>query len=464
MLGAQSFREQETWKPDATLQARVVELQSMLQSGDAPLHVDMFTCQRFLKANDGHVRKAAKQYRKFIAWRAAERIDEVLSEPPHEEAVEYELRRVSMRLLEGYDLKERPVMVAALGKVDITELKKKGVTLQMMVRRHARAMEQLVKRVEEAPNPHAGHLLMFDLAGCTLSKFFWAWTYIREVAHMGQAYYPEVLGKLCFVRGPEKVRVLLLLLWAPPHPSLFFVRGPNFHSTPCPSPHTALTQLLTSPFVQPLAQPLTQPLLPPRPFDRTPCVERPHAWSVHSTPSARGLPPPVHLPTALCSRRRSSLSAPCLVSLSQAVWAVDKVKLILNPSTREKVCEGHAMTAPMTTPPQRRPRPPTPPPSPLLLRLHGRPRSRHLARDIACCAPEPSPPAALTTALRRAEHMQVELSAGNVLPLLRAHLPLTTALPDGESLGLPLLILPWPPSPPHPPLASLSSSSSLEQT
>ena len=62
-------------------------------------------------------------------------------------------------------------------------------------------MEQLVQRVEQAPNPHAGHLLVFDLSGTTLSKFFWAWTYIREGAHMGQAYYPEVLGKLCFVRA-----------------------------------------------------------------------------------------------------------------------------------------------------------------------------------------------------------------------------------------------------------------------
>ena len=57
---------------------------------------------------------------------------------------------------------------------------------------------------------------MFDLSGCTLSKFFRGWSYIREVAHMGQAYYPEVLGKLCFVKAPstavwavDKVKLVL---------------------------------------------------------------------------------------------------------------------------------------------------------------------------------------------------------------------------------------------------------------
>ena len=166
--------------------------------------IDNLTCLRFLRANDRHVKRAARQYRTFLAWRARERIDEVRTEPLHPPAIEEELQRVSMRLIDGYDLQGRPVMAAALGKIDIHELKKQGITVPMMTRRHARAMEELVERITSAPDPRAGHLLIFDLAGCTLSKFFWAWPYIREVAHMGQAYYPELLGKLCFVKGPER--------------------------------------------------------------------------------------------------------------------------------------------------------------------------------------------------------------------------------------------------------------------
>lgn len=129
---------------------------------------------------------------------------QVLTEPAYDETTEIELRRVSMRLLDGYDLNARPVMVAALGNVDIPALKKKGVTVAMMVRRHARAMEELLLRLQAAPNPQAGHLLIMDLAGCTVLKFWRALPYIREVAHMGAVYYPEVLAKLCFVRGPDR--------------------------------------------------------------------------------------------------------------------------------------------------------------------------------------------------------------------------------------------------------------------
>ena len=184
----------------------------------APLQVSLLVCQRFVRANDGKVGKAVKQYRGFLAWREAERIDEVLDEPLYEPEVEIELSRMSMRLIEvGNDLQDRPVMMAHLGNVDLQAAKKShGITVGMMVRRHAKALEQLVRRIEESKTPLAGHLLIFNLANCTLSKFWHAWGYIREVAHMGQAYYPELLGKLCFVNGPvkafwaiEKVKLLL---------------------------------------------------------------------------------------------------------------------------------------------------------------------------------------------------------------------------------------------------------------
>jgi hypothetical protein len=61
-------------------------------------------------------------------------------------------------------------------------LKKHGVTLPMLVRRHAKAMELLVQHVREAPDPLAGSLLIFDLSGCSASKFLGMWGYIREIA------------------------------------------------------------------------------------------------------------------------------------------------------------------------------------------------------------------------------------------------------------------------------------------
>ena len=49
-----------------------------------------------------------------------------------------------------------------------------------------------------------------------VSQFFWASAYIREMSFIGQAYYPEVLGQMSFLRGPafavwamDKVKLLL---------------------------------------------------------------------------------------------------------------------------------------------------------------------------------------------------------------------------------------------------------------
>ena len=133
--------------------AAVHELRELL----LPVTADELTCIRFLRANDGHVKKAAKQYTAFLAWREREGIDGILDEPSQQPEIEHELSRCSMRLLDGLDLKGRPVMAAALGNIDMHELKKTGISLEVLARRHARAMEQLVQRVAAAADPHAGH-------------------------------------------------------------------------------------------------------------------------------------------------------------------------------------------------------------------------------------------------------------------------------------------------------------------
>jgi hypothetical protein len=97
-----------------------------------------FDCKRFLKANGQHVGKAAKQYRAFHEWRERERIQDALTEPPHSAEIEFELDRTSVRMLDGTDLMDRPVLVGNLGYVDLPALEKKGVSVAMMIRRHSK--------------------------------------------------------------------------------------------------------------------------------------------------------------------------------------------------------------------------------------------------------------------------------------------------------------------------------------
>jgi hypothetical protein len=201
-----------------------------------------FECKRFLKSNGQHLGKAAKQYRIFQEWRERERILDTLTEPPYCAEIEAELDRIALRMLDGTDLMGRPVLVGNLGNVDVLAHEKKGVSVAMMVRRHAKKvravahagrtataptsvvgsmrarvqMEEMLLRLDDVSDPQAGCLIIFDLGECTASRFFRAWAYIREVAHIGQAYYPEVLGQMAFLRGPkaavyaiDKVKLLL---------------------------------------------------------------------------------------------------------------------------------------------------------------------------------------------------------------------------------------------------------------
>ena len=167
------------------------------------LEISDLECQRFLRANAGRVPRAAKQYRATAAWREREGIDGVMAEPPFAPEVEAELARGSMQLLDDYGSAERPVAFALLDRVDLRALKRLGITTAMLLRRHAKLMEQLVARLEAAANPLAGHVLIVDVSGCSAGKLVCVWPYLRKLAHMSQAYYPEVLGTLCVVNGHQ---------------------------------------------------------------------------------------------------------------------------------------------------------------------------------------------------------------------------------------------------------------------
>ena len=106
-------------------------------------------------------------------------------------------------ILEGLDFEARPVMVISAGALDCAALKKKGITLAMLVRRHVKAMEELQAHIDASPNPYAGHLMILDIGGCTVGKFIGAWRFWREIARVGEAFYPELAGKMAVVRGPS---------------------------------------------------------------------------------------------------------------------------------------------------------------------------------------------------------------------------------------------------------------------
>lgn len=158
---------------------------------------------RYLVANKGIPERAAKQYAAALAWRASEGLDTIELDAPLPPKVAQVLERgYSPYIVDGLDLHARPVMIIPLGQLDLPGMHKRGATLQMVLRRHLGALEQLQRHVHAAPNPYAGALVMLDLGGCTVAQFLRAYPFWRAATHLGQNYYPELPSTIVIMRGP----------------------------------------------------------------------------------------------------------------------------------------------------------------------------------------------------------------------------------------------------------------------
>jgi len=159
---------------------------------------------RFLRARSMNIRKAARQYRQYLAWQTKENIDAILTEGPMAEEQEAALHECFQpRLLDGLDLLERPVFLLDVGRVDMGYMRQYGLTHADCLRRYVRELERLKNAVDASPHPERGQLVICDIGGCTLSKFTSTWRLFAGVATVGNAYYPEMMGCCCVVRGPS---------------------------------------------------------------------------------------------------------------------------------------------------------------------------------------------------------------------------------------------------------------------
>ena len=77
-----------------------------------------------------------------------------------------------------------------------------GVTMEDIIRRYVRELEQLQRAVERSARPSLGHCLLIDMNGTTVFKFLSAYRLWLEVALVGARFYPELMGTCILVRGP----------------------------------------------------------------------------------------------------------------------------------------------------------------------------------------------------------------------------------------------------------------------
>ena len=170
--------------------------------------VDDFTVLRFLRAAKGSAKHARRRYADYVAWRAAERVDEIESEmiPPDAELAARLAPMLNPRILDGYDKLGRPVVYYNMAAFDIVWIQKHGL-LKALLRVHIRNLERVLKKVNDSPHPERGHLYIFDAGARPVRPN--VVTFMRglacglwmDMAHVGQCWYPELMGTMCIVRG-----------------------------------------------------------------------------------------------------------------------------------------------------------------------------------------------------------------------------------------------------------------------
>ena len=166
--------------------------------------VDDFDVLRFLRGCKGSAKLARARYEAYLAWRSAERIDEVMDELLPAD-VELEAQLTAMyrpRILDGLDNRGRPVVYSNMGAVDIGWCSSHGLDTKLLARRHIRELESILAAVRASPRPELGHLFLLDIGGLSLSRFLRGWKLWMEEAHIGQQFYPELMGTVCILRGP----------------------------------------------------------------------------------------------------------------------------------------------------------------------------------------------------------------------------------------------------------------------
>ena len=182
----------------------------------APLTLDNVSAMRFLCGKglrrlaspdtekiDALAQSAVNMYKASLAWRAAERIDECLSEAPLAEEPEAALSSaLVVRCLDGFDCSDRPILFFQPRDLNQAGLRAAGVSEKQLTRRYFRVMEQICALLNVAEEPGRGHLSIYDVGEMSVFGTFRTLSFWLALGRQLEANYPETLGQLVIVNAP----------------------------------------------------------------------------------------------------------------------------------------------------------------------------------------------------------------------------------------------------------------------
>uniref|UniRef100_A0A6V3MP07 CRAL-TRIO domain-containing protein n=2 Tax=Lotharella globosa TaxID=91324 RepID=A0A6V3MP07_9EUKA len=160
------------------------------------------TLLRFLRAREYDLDASYKMYTRCLQWRRANKIDQILDNPPKK--LEYYKKLVSSKI-HGFCKEGRPVYVERVGKIHYPTVLE-YLTVDDLIEIHIYHMESLAKLARESSEKLGKDVCqsvqIVDLQGLSMSHRH-GLAFIQRCAKVDEQYYPETMGKLFILNAPR---------------------------------------------------------------------------------------------------------------------------------------------------------------------------------------------------------------------------------------------------------------------
>jgi len=162
---------------------------------------------RFVRATGGDEAKARQRYRETEAWRKANGIDSLLSEPhPHFATI----KQHYPHYYHGRGHRGEPVYYEIPARIDLKALRKNGVDLSSLLRHYALVTEFCWAVVERSQHgPQSQSIYVLDLAGIKLRDFAGdVVKFVKQAVRFTSQHYPERSGGVLLINVPRSFDII----------------------------------------------------------------------------------------------------------------------------------------------------------------------------------------------------------------------------------------------------------------
>ncbi|ORZ29452.1 CRAL-TRIO domain-containing protein [Catenaria anguillulae PL171] len=169
-----------------------------------PTHHDEHLLLRFLRARKFNVPLAKTMLLNCEAWREKDKVEELARTFQFPEGDQ--IRALYPQYYHKIDKLGRPIYIEHLGNIDI----KKITTITSMERMQQKLIFEYERSLDfrfPACSLKAGQHIeqsctIIDLAGVSLMSFSQVASFVKQIAQIGQDYYPEQLGTMFIINAP----------------------------------------------------------------------------------------------------------------------------------------------------------------------------------------------------------------------------------------------------------------------